>query len=183
MRTGRCKVAISIVFICLLFAVFWFPSVKAQGEGNAKFTQVEYQASVPSGAADTWTFTILNINCSENGEDTAQFFYEFYVDGSLFFNEYNSTTYRTWNCTKGQKDSNSYEAPVWSDSTPVTHDLKAELYWFENGTVRLEDTATFTVGVTVFMSLQNIYCTSYLALYLIACFLLLLYDYVLSLEE
>jgi hypothetical protein len=163
--------------------VFWLPSAQAQGEGNAKFTQVNYRATLPSGTPDTWSFTVRNTNCTENDEDMAQFFFEFYVDGSLSFNEYNSTTYRTWNCTEGQTVSLSYPIVGWSTIVPETHDIRVELYWFYNGTSCLEDTALFNVDVTVFMPLQDIYATSYLALYLGACLLLLLYDYVLSLEE
>jgi hypothetical protein len=183
MRISRGNLATSIVFLCLFVVASWLPYAQAQGEGNAKFTQVKYQAITPSGTPDTWTFTIHNTNCSENDEGTAQFFYRFYVDGSLSFDEYNSTTYRTWNCTEGQTVSNSYTVSAWSTTTPVTHDIRIELYWLHNDTSSLEDTAQFTISVTVFMPLQNIYATSYLALYLIACFLLLLYDYVLSLEE
>lgn len=183
MRISRGNLATSIVFLCLFVVAFWPPSAQAQGEGNAKSTQVKYQARIPSGTADTWSFIIHNTNCSENDEGMAQFFFEFYVDGSLSFDEYNSTTYRTWNCTRGQTVSNSYRVLGWSATAPVTHDLRIELYWFHNGTSRLEDTATFKIGVTVFMPLQDIYATSYLVLYLIACFLLLMYDYVLSLEE
>jgi hypothetical protein len=183
MRISRGNLATLIVFLCLFVVAFWLPSAQAQGEGNAKFTQVKYQTTIPSDTPDIWTFTTHNINCSENDEGMAQFFFEFYVDGSLSFDEYNSTTYRTWNCTKGQTVSNSYTAAAWSTISPVTHDIRIELYWYHNGTSVLEDTALFNISVTVFMPLQNIYATSYLALYLMACFLLLMYDYVLSLEE
>ena len=183
MRISRGNLATSIVFVCLFVVAFWLPYAQAQGEGNAKFTQVQYQAIIPSGTPDTWTFTIHNTNCSENDEGMAHFFFKFYVDGLLSFDEYNSTTYRTWNCTKGQTVSNSYAIAAWSTTTPVTHDIRIELYWFHNGTSSLEDTALFNINVTVFMPLQNIYATSYLVLYVGACFLLLLYDYVLSLEE
>jgi len=183
MWISRGKLTTSIVFLCLLVVVFWLPYAQAQGEGNAKFTRVKYQATIPSGTTDTWTFTIRNTNCSENDGGTPQFFFEFYIDGSLSFDEYNFTTYRTWNCLRGQTVSNSYTVGGWSDTTPVTHDIRVELYWFDNGTSYLEDTATFNVGVSVFMPIQNIYATSYLAVYMGACLLLLLYDYVLSLEE
>jgi hypothetical protein len=183
MRISRTNLATSVVFLCLLVVVFWLPSAQAQGGRNAKITQVNYQATIPSGTPDTWSFTIHNTNCSENKEGMAQFFFEFYIDGSLSFDEYTSTAYRTWNCTEGQTVSNSYESTGWSTSAPETHNVRIELYWFYNGTSYLEDTAMFNVEVTVFMPLQDIYATSYLALYLIACFLLLIYDYVLSLEE
>lgn len=183
MRISRGNVATSIAFVCLVVVAFWLPSAQAQGEGNARLTQVKYQARIPSGTPDAWSFTVHNTNCSENDEGMAHFFFEFYVDDSLSFDEYNSTAYRTWNCTRGQTVSNSYRVNGWSTIAPVTYDLRIELYWFHNGTSRLEDTALFRVGVSVFMPLQNIYATSYFALYLIACFLLLMYDYVLSLEQ
>lgn len=183
MRVSRGNFATSIVFVCLIVAAFLLPSAQAQGEGNAKFTQVKYQARIPSGTMDTWSFVVHNTNCSENDEGMARFFFEFYVDDSLSFDEYNSTAYRTWNCTRGQTVSNSYSVSGWSTITPLTQDVRIELYWFHNGTSSLEDTALFKVGVSVFMPLQDIYATSYLVLYLIACFLLLMYDYLLSLEQ
>jgi hypothetical protein len=177
------NVATIVVFLCLFVGAFWLPSAQAQGEGNAKLTKVKYEAMIPSETSDTWSFTVHNINCSENDEGMAQFFFEFYVDGLLSFDEYNSTTYRTWNCTEGHTVTLSYPVVGWSTSVPEMHDIRVELYWFYNGTSRLEDTALFNVDVTVFMPLQDIYATSYLVLYLGACFLLLMYDYLLSLEE
>lgn len=181
--TGRGSLSALTVFLCLLLFVFLPPMAKAQGESNAKFTQVKYQAIIPSGMPDSWTFVVHNTNCSENDEDTAHFFFEFYVDDSLSFDEYSSTAYRTWNCTRGKTVSNSYMVSGWSTMAPVNHDVRIELYWYHNGTSILEDTALFSVGVSVFMPLQDIYATSYFVLYLAACFLLLMYDYVLSLEE
>ena len=183
MRIGRGILVASIVFLCLFVVAFWFPSVQAQGVGNAMITKVKYGATVPSGVSDNWIFTVHNKNCSGNDEGSAQFFFEFYVDGSLSFDEYNSTTYRTWNCSKGQTVSNGYMILGWSTAVPLTREVRVELFWFHNGTSFLEDTADFAVGVTVLMPLQDIYATSYLAVYVIAFILLLMYDYVLSLEE
>lgn len=182
MRIGRTKLVILVVLSCAFVVLGWLPLSESQEE-CAKFTQVKYNARIRSGKTDTWTFTIYNVNRSENDQGAAQFFLKFYVDDSLYFDEYDSTRYKTWPCNKGETVSHSYQAARWPDILPATRNLRIELFWFYNGTSHLEDTALFTVGTTVLMSLQHIYATGYLAVYLLACFVLLTYDYVVSLEE
>jgi hypothetical protein len=122
------------------------------------------------------------VNCSENDQGAARFFFKFYSDNELWFDEYNSTRYRTWSCSKGSAATHQYEINPWSPIQPITHDTRIELYWYRDGTAHLEDTASFTVTVTLLIPLQHILATGYLAAYLIACFLLLSYDYVAGLE-
>jgi hypothetical protein len=160
-----------------------FPVKSQIGEQEAKFTQVTYSAIIHAETMDTWTFTVYNANCSENDQGEAQFFFRFYADNELSFDEYNSTQYRTWNCSKGSTVSHSYNIVGWGDTQPATHDLRIELYWYRNDTAVLEDTASFTVAVTLHITLQHIIATGYLIVYLIACFLLFSYDYVQGLEE
>ena len=160
-----------------------FPVKSEIGEQDAKFTQVKYSARIPAQKMDTWAFTVYNANCSENDQVAARFFLVFYADNSLVFNEYDSTQYQTWNCSRGGTVSHSYNIKGWQTLQPVTHDVRLELYWYHNGTTVLEDAASFTIGVTVYMSLQNIFATGYLVAYLIACILLFSYVYVQGLEE
>jgi len=160
-----------------------FP-VKCQiGEQEAKFTQVTYSAVIHAETMDMWTFTVYNANCSENDQGEAQFFLRIYADDQLSMDEYNSTQYRTWNCSKGSTVSRSYNIAGWGAIQPVIHDMRVELYWFHNGVAVLEDTASFTVVVTIHITLQHIVATGYLVVYLIACVLLFSYDYVEGLEE
>jgi hypothetical protein len=158
--------------------------VKSQvGEQEAKFTQVTYSAIIHAETMDTWTFTVYNANCSENDQGEARFFLRIYADDKLSMDEYNSTTYRTWNCSKGSTVSRSYSIMGWNTIQPVTHDMLVELYWYRNGTAVLEDTASFTISVTLHITLQHIVATGYLVVYLIVCVLLFSYDYVEGLEE
>jgi len=160
-----------------------FPVKSETGEQEAKFKQVTYSARIQAETADTWTFTVYNANCSENDQGEARFFFRFYADNEPWLDEYNSTQYRTWNCSKGSTVSHSYRIIGWNIIQPVAHDLRIELYWYRNGTVVLEDTASFTIAVTLHITLQHIFATGYLVAYLIACVLLFSYDYVEGLEE
>lgn len=178
------KFLVLIAFLSALIVLsIAFPVKSEIGEQDAKFTQVKYSEMIPAQEMDTWTFTIYNINCSENHQGAARFFLTFYVDNGLLFDEYNSTQYRTWNCSKGSAVSHSYNIMGWQTFRPVTHDMRIELYWYRNGTTILEDTRSFTIGVTLYISLQNIFATGYLVAYLIACFLLFSYVYMQEIEE
>jgi hypothetical protein len=172
-----------VVFLSVLVVLSLESSAALGTEEDAKLTQVEYSARIRATTSDTWRFTVYNANCSENDQGVARFFFEFYVDNELWFDEYNATQYRTWNCSKGSTVSHSYNIRGWSTIRPVTHDLRIELYWYSNSTVHLEDVTSFEVAVTVLISLQHVYATGYLAVYMIACFLLFSYDYVAGLDQ
>jgi hypothetical protein len=170
-------------FLSVLIALSIASPAKSEiGEQQAKFTQVINSARIRAGTRDTWTFTVFNVNCSENDQGAARFFFRFYADNGLWFDEYNSTRDGTWSCSKGSTVSRRYDIDPWNPIQPVTHDTRIELYWYSDGTAHLEDTASFTVTVTLRISLQHILATGYLAAYLIACFLLLSYYYVAGLE-
>jgi len=158
------------------------PAKSEIGEQQAKFTQVIYSARIHAETRDTWTFTVFNVNCSENDQGAARFFLRFYADNELGLDEYNSTRYTTWSCSKGSTVARHYSINPWNPIQPITHDTRIELYWYSNGTAHLEDTASFTFAVTLHIPLQHILATGYLAVYLIACFLLLSYYHVAGLE-
>lgn len=153
------------------------------GEQQATITQVTYSATIYAGTSDTWTFTVHNLNCSENDQSTAQFFFRFYVDNELFYDEFISTGNKTWPCNIGSTVSRKFRVNPWNPMRPVDHDVRIELYWYHNGTAILEDVASFTVAVTLHISLQDIFATGYLIAYLIVCFLLFAYNYAEGLEE
>jgi hypothetical protein len=170
-------------FLSVLIVLSIASPVKSEiGEQQAKFTQVIHSARIRAGTRDTWIFTVFNVNCSENDQGPARFFFRFYADNELWFDEYNSTRYGTWSCSKGSTVSRHYDINPWNPIQPITHDTRIELYWYSDGTAHLEDTAPFAVTVTLHIPLQHILATGYLAAYLIACFLLLSYYYVAGLE-
>ncbi len=157
--------------------------VLSQPEGKAKITSLQYTPLMLSGTSDTWTFTISNAECTGDNQTAARFFFEVELEGQIYFDEYNSSTYKTWPCNKGQTVSHHYQTDVWSVSRPERRDLTVRLYWFTNGVARLEDTASFSIGISMLVPFQHIYVIGYLALYLIACFLLFSYDYVVGTED
>jgi hypothetical protein len=132
--------------------------------------------------SEVWNFTVHNANCYGNQSGDAEFFLNIHLDGTLWFDEYNGTSRKTWSCSVGQTVSRSY-LKDWPEVQPFKHDLRVELYSYCNGTSRLEDTLSFSTSVVVPVSLQHIIPTSYLAVYLMACAALLAYDYVASLTE
>ena len=182
---GRRKRIVLILFslLSIFAALSWTCNAQSQDQRDATIIQSEHSDNIRTGNSDTWSFTVHNWNCSDNTYGSAKFFFEIYVDGSLFFDEYNSTTNRIWNCSEGQSVTQSYLLTGWSATRPISHDVNVDLYWYKNGAAILEDSTKFKVDVTVVIPLQHIYASSYLAAYVIACFLLLAYDYVASLEE
>lgn len=157
--------------------------VFSQPEGKAKITGLQYSPLIQSGTSDTWAFTISNADCTGDNQTAARFFFEFELEGQVFFDEYNSSTYKTWPCNKGQTVSHHYQTDVWSVTRPDRRNFTVRLYWFIDGVARLEDAASFSIGIGMLVPFQHIYVTGYLALYLIACFLLFSYDYVVGTED
>jgi hypothetical protein len=182
MKTGMWALAASAALLCVFVVLVYSPLSEGQNEADASFVAAKYNTKVHSYSSEVWNFTVHNANCFGNDGGEAQFFFNIYLDGSLWFDEYNGTVHRTWPCGVGKTVSHAY-LKFWPETQPFTHDLRVELYWFYNGTSRLEDTLSFRTSVAVPVSLQHIIPTSYLAVYLMACALLLTYDYVASLAE
>ena len=159
------------------------PAKSETGNQDARFTRVTYNPKILAQTKDTWTFSIYNANCSEDGQNASRFFLIMYLDNAQWLNEYNDTQYRTWPCSKGNTVTRNFKFDGWQTLRPTTNDLRVELYWNNNGTVYLEDTTSLTITVMVHVSLQNILATSYLVAYLIVCLLLFSYDYIQGLEE
>lgn len=157
--------------------------VLSQSEEKAKITGLQYTPLIQSGSSDIWTFTVSNAECTGDNQTAARFFFEVELEGQIYFDEYNSSTYKTWPCSKGQTVSHHYQTDVWSVTRPDRRDLTVRLYWFTNGVARLEDTASFSFGISMLVPFQHVYVIGYLAVYLIACFLLFSYDYVVGTEE
>lgn len=177
----------NLVMLVLFLAIMTVLANPQLAEPNsdkaAEFVETKCDPRVRAGASNILAFTIFNRDCSENDTGDARFSIELYLDRVKFFDEYNSTKYKTWVCNKGQNVSHRYEIKQWSAIRPQIRDLQVNLYWVSNGVARLEDSASFKVSVTQLIPLQHIYATGYLAAYLVICFLLLAYDYIASLGE
>jgi hypothetical protein len=173
-------VAFLSFFIVLIVAV---PVESETEERNASFTGVTYSARIPVDTKDTWSFTIYNSNCTQDGQGGARFFLIFYADNEQWLNEYNGTQYRTWSCNESSSVTHKYSIREWQAIRPTSHEVRVELYWEKNGTFRLEDTTSFTVDVVVHIALQHIFATGYFAAYLIVCFVLFSYVYIQGLND
>ena len=157
------------------------PSVNTGG-GGASFTKVEYPKSKTYQVNNSvWSykvyFTVYNKNCSVDTSGRARFFFKFYQNGEPWWNEYNDTTYRTWQCNIGFQVRLRYiiNIPIWQG--PDTFDFKIELYWDYDDTPYLQDTTSFTVACVLFTHLFPFQLTvfSYLCVYLFITIFLILY--------
>jgi len=146
MRKKSYTVKLAIVVVIMLSAVIsnsnLVPSVNAQGAGDAYFTAVEYSLKVYEWTEDKWNFTIYNKNCAVDIWGRAWFFFKFYLDDSLWWNEYTDTAYKTWQCNKGSSVTRTYT--VYLGDGPDVKNVKIELYWDYAGTPYLQDTITFS---------------------------------------
>ena len=166
----------------LIFLTFSLP-VLAQSGQNAKITNVQYAPIIHSGNGDTWTLTIHNPDRVGDNQTAARFYFEVEIDGGIFFDEYNSSTYQTWPCNVSQSVSHHYQTNIWTVTRPETHEVTVKLYWFSQGVAHLEDTVSFSIGISMLVPLQHVLVVGYLAIYLIGGFLLFAYDYVRGTEE
>lgn len=159
------------------------PKVNAQGAGDAYFTEVEYPKSkIYQADASAWRFTIEltvhNVNCSADIWGRAWFFFIIYKDGELSWNEYNDTTYKTWQCNKSTQVRARIAASIPTWSGPKTYNYKIELYWDYEGTPYLQDTTSFTITLALFIPPRESGCIttwSYLSFYSFVTIVLILY--------
>jgi len=182
---SRRSLLILAFLVCILTNNLNLATAMPEGKKDAYIKSLTYKSQIRAQTPDLWNLTVHNVNCAENDQGEAWFFFRFYIDGKLWWDEYNSTGYRTWLCHKGEFVSRGYQIKSWNILEPNSHDLKIELYRFHNGTFLLEDAITSSIVITMFMPLQHIYAFSYLAVYLIACFISLFFYHIagLGLEE
>jgi len=144
MRNKSCFIILTIVVATISIALAnnssLIPSVDAQGAGDAYFTGVEYSLKIYQWTEDKWNFTVYNEDCSVDIWDRAWFFFKFYLNGSLWWDEYQETG--TWRLDKGSSATKTYTVSLGSG--PAIKDVKIELYWDYEGTPYLQDTISFS---------------------------------------
>lgn len=159
-----------------LFVLMNYPNLtsspNAEGARGAFFTQVEYPATAYEGKDSVWNLTIYNKNCTTNGEGNASFFFKFHLDGDPWWNEYNNTDYKTWQCSRGSSVTRLYIISTWNTAKPVNHELKIELHRYNGSVSQLQDVASFPISVAIHAEHSNLMISSYITVYLIAIFLL-----------
>lgn len=136
-------IVVATISIALVNNSSLMPSVKAQGAGDAYFTGLEYSLKVYQWTEDKWNFTIYNANCEVDIWGRAWFFFKFYINDNLWWDEYQEAG--TWQLNKGSSKTRTYTVSLGSG--PTTKNVKIELYWDYEGTPYLQDTTYFTEKV------------------------------------
>ncbi len=149
---------------------------------DAYFTSTGYSAKIYDGKPSEWRFTVYNENCASNEEGEAWFFLTFYLDGEFWWSEYNNTDSKTWKCAKEHSVTLRYVPGNWDATTPMSHNVKIELYWHHNGTHYLEDSASFNFDVVLLSTLRQLRPFSYLMIYLLASIVLLYVYFIVGVE-
>jgi membrane protease YdiL (CAAX protease family) len=143
-----------------------------QGANEAYFTKVRYPAVCYEGENSTWILTVYNQNFTTDIEENAYFYFMFYLDDSIWWNEYNNTNYKIWECKRGSWITRSYGVSSWDTIQPVVHDLKIELYSYDGNSSLLQDVVQFPIKVAVHAELSNLMVFSHLVVYLLVILLL-----------
>jgi hypothetical protein len=171
-------------FLLVLISLIWISANNVnhavtllEEEKGSYIKNFIHRSEIYPQTPDVWNLTIYNVNYAENDRGESWFFFRFYINGELWWDEYTSTAYRVWLCNKGTAVSRGYQTKGWNILEPQSDAIKVELYRFYNGTSYLEDTAYANITVIMVIPLQHIYALSYFAAYLIACFLILTFHY------
>ena len=168
-----------LLAISLAFTVYPYlgPPPNTAGTRFAYFTRVKHASAAYEGKNFTWSLTVYNKNCTREGEEKASFYFNFYLDGDLWWSEYDNTDYRIWQCKKESSVTRSFLTSSWYSVKPTTHDLKIELYWYDRNVSQLQDVASFTVPVAVHVERDDLMVYSnaivYVAIMLVLGFYML----------
>jgi membrane protease YdiL (CAAX protease family) len=144
------------------------PSQNTEGARGAYFTKVEHPATAYEGKSCVLSFTVYNKNYTTNGEGNASFYFMFYLDGDVWWSEYNNTDYQTWQCNTESSVTRGYNVPSWGTIKPVVHDLRIELYWYDRNVSQLQDVVSFPISVAVHVELGSLIISSYVFIFIIA---------------
>lgn len=168
MRTILRVLSVLIVLIAALTMVnMVLPGLKKEGERDIYFTDVQSPSITYPEKNTTWLLTVHNENCTPSTDGNDSFFFKFYLDNEIWWNEYNATRYRVWNCSKGTSVLRIYTIPPWETLWPLAYNLKIELYWNEGNRSTLEDVVSLPLTILVRAKPNNIIIFSYLTVYLI----------------
>jgi len=174
-----------ILLILAIFTIIFSnnPNMMTSLEGQKKdayIKRVEYpESKIYQYNKEVWNFTVRpvvrNENCAVDDLGQAWFFFKFYQGDGLWWNEYNDTSYKVWQCDVNRtiRCNYAFVLPIWRG--PNKYDFKIELYWDNKGTPHLLDSAFFSITCLLSVNPSHITVVSYLFIYSIATFLLLFY--------
>jgi len=173
-----------LIFFLLMLVITLFvainysnlaPSPNMQGAHDAYFTKVRYPTVCYEGENSTWILTIYNQNFTTDSEENAYFFFMFYLGYSIWWNEYNNTNYKIWQCKRGSSVTRSYGISSWNTIQPIVQNLKIELYSYDENSSQLQDVVQFPIKVAIHAELINLLVFSNLVVYLLVILLLVFY--------
>ena len=168
MRTILRVLSVLIVLISVLAVVnMVLPELKKEGERDIYFTDVHYPSLTYPGKNTTWLLTVYNENCEPSPGSNGSFFFKFYLDDELWWDEYNATRYRVWNCSMGTSVLRTYGVPPWGTMQPLAYNQKIELYWNDGNQSILEDAVSLPLTILVRVTPSNLIIFSYFAVYLV----------------
>lgn len=167
----------AIILAVLLASDFTLIFLKLNDTEDGYITKVVYPSKVfRSDRKILWRFVVHNVNCSENDDGEAWFFFISYINDAVWVNEYNDTTYQYWSCEKGETIARIYQISAFDWVVrPVRQNVRVELYWHYGNNSYLMDSINFTFDVWIKMPLNNLYALGYFAIHLIACLVLFFY--------
>ncbi|MEM2913980.1 MAG: CPBP family intramembrane glutamic endopeptidase [Candidatus Bathyarchaeia archaeon] len=177
--------SLKMLLLCLFLSAVILANVYAilssilpqarEGAQGAYITKIEYPEVTFSGNNVTLSLIVHNKNCTNEGEDSGTFFFNFYIDNEFWWSEYNSTPYKTWKCNVQTSVMCTYTIPNWSTIKPIHHNIKVELEWFDGSESHLQDAISFPLRIAVSASFADMLILSYLAIYVIMLLLIIFY--------
>jgi len=146
----------------------------------AYIAEVYYpESEIYQTSGNVWNFTVdltvQNVNCSGDASGQTSFFFKFYRNEEIWWNEYNDSTYKVWQCNTGRIQQRSYRflIPTWMD--PKNYDCKIELYWYHEDIFDLQDVTCFTITCVLLLDLRHQFVVAYLSIYSFVIIILSLY--------
>lgn len=150
------------------------------GAKCAYIEEVYYpESEIYQTSGNVWNFTVdltvQNVNCSDGASGQASFFFKFYRDEEIWWNEYNDSTYQVWQCNVSgiQRLSYRFLIPTWMD--PKNYDFKIELYWYREDVFELQDVTCFTITCVLLLDIRHQFVVAYLSIYSFVIIILSLY--------
>ncbi|MBS7270101.1 MAG: CPBP family intramembrane metalloprotease [Candidatus Freyarchaeota archaeon] len=138
------------------------------GALGAYFEKIDCSRVVYEGQNNIWRLTVHNTNCSANEYGNPSFFLIIYLNDEMWWNEFNNTNYKAWQCNAGSSITRYYNIPSWETIKPTFYNVKIELYWYDGKEFYLQDVTYFPISVVVRATINDLMIFSYLAVYLIA---------------
>ena len=170
-----------LVFLVINFLSSASSLLSMRSYEGAYITEAYYPLSEihqESGARE-WNFTVSlvahNVDCSENASGQAWFFFKIYRNEEVWWNEYNDSTHKVWSCDVGAKRRHNYEilTPTWIGAKK--YEYKIELYWYDEGVSKLQDTTWFTITCVLLLDPLDRVVFAYMSLHLLVIIIIFLY--------